>query len=604
MKRNNDPAAAASSLRERITRAEAARLRTARILRFWQGSLLYRLYAAFLGAVSMTELRAFSLLLLPPGITSLFRCLILPLLTDDFPLLPAEGVAGIFLLLLALLFATYRAPMHRALNNDSFLSGLLFDTLALPRPYPTHHRPISGWILLALGLALGVTTAFFSPLIVAGSLAAVLFIFLSFASPEFSLILLGILFPFLSLFEHSLLTTCLLLGLALLPYLLKLPMGKRRFTFEPIDLLVILLSLLLLGSGLFSYAGTASGLPTALVSVVLLGGGYFLAANLLATRRTVLLFSRGVLFSAAVIAGGGIFYHILALTGSDFPSPEVAAFFRHSFLAIVGTPESLAAYLLLSFPLLLSVTMETPRSRWRYLPTLLLVLSALALSLLPSVYLVFSLSLFFFMLMLRARRAALPFALLALLLPCLLLFLPRSATTEIAGAFAFLGLREPLLSLFASWRVAGELILTYPFGIGLGHPPELLSVLLSGEGDAASLYLEIALEIGLPTLVLFFLLIGAAAVGASSTAAHGRENRFRILAVGVSSGLFALLLFGIGSYLFSNRSMLLLFSLMLGLLTALRRIAAEEERTRLESTPPEIGQAAIEVRITSRRGRR
>lgn len=604
MKRNTDPAAAASSLRRRITRAEVARLRTARILRLWQGSLPYRLYTAFLGSVSMTELRAFSLLLLPPGITSLFRCLLLPLLTDDFPLLPAEGMAGILLSLLALLFATYRAPMHRALNGDSFLSGLLFDTLALPRPYPSAHRPISGWLLLVVGIGLGTLTVFYSPLIVAGGLAVLLFVFLSFASPEFSLILLGILFPFFSLFKSALLVIGTLLGLATLSYLSKIPIGKRRFTFEPIDLLVLLLLLLILGSGLFSYAGTAVGLPSALSSAVLLGGGYFLAANLLATRRTVLLFSRGVLFSAAVIAAGGIFYHILSFTGGHFPSTEVAAFFRRSFLAIVETPESLAAYLLLSLPFLLSVMMETRHARWRYLPSLLLILSALALSLLPSVYLVLSLSLILFLLMLRGRRAALPFSLLVLLPPCLLFLLPETKAAELAGALAFLGLDGPLLSLLASWRAAGEVILAHPFGIGTGHPAEVLSVLLAGEGDSASLYLHIALESGLPTLLLLLLLIGTAAVGAAATAAHGRENRFRILSAGVSAGLFALLLFGIGSYLFSNRTMPLFFSLMLGLLTALRRIAAEEERVRLESMPPDIGQAAVEVRITAHRNRR
>ena len=603
MKRNTDPAAAASSLRERITRAEAARLRTARILRLWHSSPLHRLYTAFLGAVSMTELRAFSLLLLPPGITALFRCLVLPLLTDDFPLLPAEGAAGILLSLLALLFATYRAPMHLALNNDSFLSGLLFDTLALPRPYPTHHRSISGWLLLALGIGLGVLAAFLSPLFIAGGMAVLVFVFLSFTSPEFSLILLGILFPFFSLFENALLMICLLAGLALFSYFLKLPIGRRRFTFAPIDLLVLLLSLLLLGSGIFSYAGTASGTTTALVAVILLGGGYFLAANLLTTRRTVLLFSRGVLFSAALIATGGIFFRILALTGSSFPSPEVVAFFNRHFLAIVETPESLAAYLLLSLPLLLSVMMETRRARWRYLPSLLLILTALALSLLPSAYLVLLLSLLFFVLMLRARRAALPLALLCLLISLLPLF-PATVTEGLADALSFLGLKEPLLSLLATQRAALGLIGGRPLGIGLGHPPGVLSILLSGEADAASLYLEIALEAGIPTLVLFLLLIGVAARGASATAAHGRENRFRILSAGVTSGLFALLLFGTGSYLFANTSMLLLFSLMLGLLTALRRIAAEEERMRLESMPPEVGQAATEVRITSRRGRR
>ena len=79
-KRGVDPLAAR-------LRAERARRRTARLLGLWQASRLYRAVTLLRELLSATELRHFSLLLAPPGLTALFRCLILPLLTDDFPMM-------------------------------------------------------------------------------------------------------------------------------------------------------------------------------------------------------------------------------------------------------------------------------------------------------------------------------------------------------------------------------------------------------------------------------------------------------------------------------------------------------------------------------------
>ena len=93
------------------------------------------------------------------------RCLILPLLAEEYPFLPADGAAGAFLLLLSLLLSTYKAPLYRAVTDDRLLSHLLFSTLALPRPYITMTRGIHGFLLFFLGIGLAVLSVYVSPLL-------------------------------------------------------------------------------------------------------------------------------------------------------------------------------------------------------------------------------------------------------------------------------------------------------------------------------------------------------------------------------------------------------------------------------------------------------
>ena len=78
--------------------------------------------------------------------------------------------------------------------------------------------------------------------------------------------------------------------------------------------------------------------------------------------------------------------------------------------------------------------------------------------------------------------------------------------------------------------------------------------------------------------------------------------RFRLLTAGARTGLFAFLLFGLFHATASDYRILLLLSLVLGLLTALRRAVREEERLSY-AAPEGLETAATEVRLSRKTGR-
>lgn len=581
-KRNGDRTALS------LRRGELARLRTARAQRLWQASTPYRLLRAFREKVGMTELRALSLVPAPLGLVALFRCLILPLLTDDFPLLFADGVAGIFLSLLALLFFTYPAPLSRAVSEDTMLSRLLFDTLALPRPYLSARRGISSWLLLTAGLALGVLGVFFSPLLLFGILFAALFFALTLESPEFSLILLGFLFPLAPLLPSPNLMLSLSLGLTLLSFLLKLAIGKRRVTLEVCDLFVLLLAVLVLLSGLVLGGRLVEGADTGLFAAVFIVSGYFLSANLLATPRTLYLFLRGVLFTGALVSALGIFAELVMLTSPPWQEHELAALLTERFLAITESREGFFGYLLLLFPLLLGVTAGRQRGAWRYLPSFLLLLGALFVSRSVAVYLALLLSLLLFLLPASGRRARVLFFLLAIL-PNLVFLLPESAFGELAAGFSFLGAEGELLSHYTAFWELASLVRENPTGVGLGNA-----------GISGSLYLRLAADAGVAALIALCVVLADAALRVMP-ASVGRDSRLALMRMGVLCGLLALLVFGATSFPFDNLRVVLLSSLLLGALTAARRIAAEEATRPDVLLPGEAASAAAEVRLQKKR---
>ncbi len=584
----------------RLRHAEATRLRTVRVLHRIQLSPLYRFLRYLRERTAMTELRAATLLLAPMGLVALFRCLILPLLTDDFPLLLADGISGIVLLILSLTLLPFRAPIARALNEDRFLSRFLFHTLGLRRPYASKRRPLSGWLILFSGLLLSVTALFYSPLTVSLLLLALLLVCLSLTSPEFSLVLAGIFFPFTPLSPYGIGVLSFFLLLTLFSYLLKLISGKRRIFLELSDLFVLLFVAVLVLSSLISGVGLHKGASAFVSDAILTVCGYFLAANLLLTRRTILLFSNGLLFAATVLGAFGIVLRCLSLFAPAVAEGETASLLLDGFRLLFPSDGSFSSYLLLLFPLALSLLLEGGKLRPRYLPSLFILAVSLSLSLSLTTYLSLLLSLLLFWLLARCRPTRWFFPLF-LILPSLLLFLPRKAVEALASLLAFSGVGETLLSLHEVFHRALSLLWKYPLGLGADALP--LPLLLGAE-NAGNLYLQIALLIGLPALAFFLLLILYSLRSLLPVCLYGRENRYRLITAGGIVGFFAMLFPEFANYSFESPIIMFLFFLFLGLLMAMRRAAREEETLAL-SRPTETETATTSVHLVRRgyRGR-
>lgn len=595
-RREDDRAPTVADLRHR----ETARRRTARRLSLRRRTPFFRLFDLGRSALFMTELRVFSLFFFPAGLAALFRCLILPAFTDDFPLLPMDGAAGGVWLLLSFLLLPVRAPFHRAAKQGGFFSRLLFDALALPRPYRTRSRGVPALLVLAAGLGLATLTVYVAPLTIFLYMLGLGFLVLSLSSPEFSLILTAILFPFLPLLPYSSFLLTVAVALGGISYLLKLLLGKRTFTLRPMGLFVLLFSLTIALFALISPSGNEGTLDGVMTAVLILGG-YFLAANLLATRRALLLFIRGLLFSVALLSALSITEAVVSLTSPELLSAEPLRLVGE-LLTVLGGSRALAAFLLAAVPLLLSVVAETRRAAWRYTPSLLLVFGALVLSFDVPVYAVAVLSLILFSL-LDARKYAGRFFLAVMLLPAVILLLPEAAHAEIASFFSLLGKETgvKVATHLALYRSALALFLGNPFGVGFGYDDGLRDFLAAYGADAAdagNLYLQVTAQLGIFGLVLLFLLLAYFSRSLYSVRTLGRTNAFRLLSVGGVTAITALLLLGFGAALFDSRSVMYLFFLLLGLLSATERCAYEDEAARLlNRAPAESTTAAAEVRL-------
>ncbi len=574
----------------RLCRRESTRRREARILCLWQRSFVFRALRALREIVAATPLYSLALFLAPMGLASLFRCLILPLLTDDFPLLPSGAFTGVVLSLLSLFLSMYHTSLSRVAGLDTLPSRLLFDTLALPRPYVTQRRGIPWWILLPLGLGLGVLSIYVSPLLLFGILLASALLLPALEVPEVALILIGIVFPFSGLLGHPLLFLIVLVLFSVLAYLLKLALGKRRISPTPGDLFVLLFSLTILFTGLITPSG-ANGSLSGLTVAVLAAGGYFLTANLLHTRRGILLLVRGLLSGGAVLGVLGILLGILELA---FPALPADGFLFHLIEGIEAiTGESFSSYLLLLLPLSLGLMGSSRGEVAKSLPTFLLLLSALVLTLSPTAYLAAILSLILFLIAVyRPFRALPPLAFLLLaVLPIGVLFLPSEWVDTLASGLPFPGLDTALPEAFSLFREALAVVRTHPLGTGEG----LLSV--------PSLYLGLMLESGIFALILFLLALYLPLRRNLIPPGERAARPLCRLSAGVAAGLLSLPVSGVLENGFADRRVLLLFFLLLGLLSAIGRTAREEESLSLDR-PAEPRLASTELRLLHRARRR
>lgn len=566
----------------RLCHRESARRRESRLLCRWQRSPVYRFLRIARETANETPLFAFALFLAPSGLASLFRCLILPILTDDFVLLPWGAFAGAVLSLLSFLLAAYRIPLSRV-AADCLLSRLLFDTLALPRPYATGRRGIPWWLLLIAGIGLGVLSVYASPFLLLGILTAAAMLLPALEVPEVSLILVAILFPLTGLLEIPLLLLSILVLFAVISYILKLAVGKRGISLSLCDLFVLLFALTAFLTGLFTPSGV-DGSFSGLAAALLAAGGYFLAANLLKTRRTILLLTRGLLLAGTVLGLAGVLERTVELSTSSFSEGSFLLHLKNGLSLITG--ESFAAYLVLLLPPALALLGSGRRHVVKTLPPFLLLVASLVLLFSPLAYLAMATALVFFFLAMRfpRQRITLIAFFLCALLPIGCLLLPTEWLEEAAPRLPFLGLDALLLE--AAPLLSNGLLLfgTYPFGVG------------AGVTSVPSLYLQMMLESGFLALLFFLAAIASSLFSAPVLSKDRTLEPLRRLSVGIGAGLLSLPVLGLLENAFLDRRVLFLYFLLLGLLRAIGQ-TAKEERCLHPSLPAELGTASVSVRL-------
>ena len=144
------------------------------------------------------------------------------------------------------------------------------------------------------------------------------------------------------------------------------------------------------------------------------------------------------------------------------------------------------------------------------------------------------------------------------------------------------------------WSRALYAIQDFPFtGVGLGafrRVVQLLYPLFTAGPDydiahAHNMFLQVALDVGLPGLIAYLALLWVAGVVAWQAAQQGSAPLVRALAIGLPAGLVGLHVYGLTDALALGSKPGITFWMILGLLAALPRVMRQDARTGPESEP-------------------
>ncbi len=528
-----------------------------------------------------TKLSIYSLFFAPLGILPTLRYLVWPYLFEKGDASLSGGLVGIFCCLFSLFLLSRRETVIERCEQEGAISHLLFEVLAIKPPHVFCEKPFSALVPLLFGLGVGVTACFVSPLLLLGILLMLLVLPALFKSPELGLMCVALFLPFSPLLTRPTVWLLALLLLTALSYLVKLFLGKRSFSFEPLDLFVLLFSLFYLFGGFFALGGGSIAPWHGIASCLLILLGYFLLANLLSSRRLLLRFCKNLVFSGSTLAFIGLIQQILGLSVPEWLDRN-ASYINGRITAFLHNPNVLACYLVLCLPLLFALLTEGRNGRGRRIFSLLLLVAALVFTWSRGAWVALFMALLLFVL-LAAKKPFRWFFGLGLLLPNLLLFAPDSVARRISSIFSVFGgsIDSSVYYRFKIWRSSLLLFFDNLWG-GIGVSPEnfqksYLPYAVSGAEVAEhshNLFLQIGIEMGVFALAAFLLLlVFALRKVLSPLSKDPLEVRYPVLGVGAFSSLFALLVFGIFDYVLYDFRIFFLFFAILGLVSAAGRLS-------------------------------
>lgn len=504
---------------------------------------------------------------------------------------------------LPLLFSS--APMYITLQESHLLSAFFYRLVGLPQ-YPHEqkkHMTINPTVAFLLGSLLGIVGFFLHPLYLIAFLLCAASILLLLFSPELCIYTALALCPFFFLFEHPSLVLAVILLAGLVGYLWKLLLGKRVFSFEPLDLTVLLLGLMYLVSAFFSRGGSASAEEAVLYAVLLLG--YFLTANLLNTPAAIRRAVIAVIIGGAATAALGLYQQLAGEAVAAWLDNAAYDYINGRITAAFGNPNILATYLILLFPFVTAGLIKKGSFGRRLGAFLLFLLfmGAIVFTWSRGAWLgvILSLALFLF-----AYNPA-----------TLYLWLPAAAgsffalqhfgsaiTLRLSSAFSFAG-DSSISYRLSTWRGALGMIGDHWLsGIGVGeaafhacYPYYALSGIESAP-HAHNLLLQYWCEFGIagPLLLLLFILTFFQCVISHR---HTEPNpTLRLDSLAAAGGVLAVLVFGLTDHVFYNARIFFLFFAVAGMAAAISRVGRIE---RVRNTPLRDTEAeayAIEIEIS------
>ncbi len=478
------------------------------------------------------------------------------------------------MLLVALPLLTSKDTLAESLLKSKILSPILFDWLGMSRDafgkertYPKRYA-----LVTALGMVLGVLTAFIDPLYYVAVAVVLIGILVIFRYPEIGVVGWIVAIPFVGFFNHATIILACIVGVTAVSYLIKLIRGKRAFRMKLIDYPILLLAIFYLFGGLFSKGGVAS-LRSALMYVLLLCG-YFLIFNLIRSREWVRRCVTSAVVSGAAACVLGIFQIFTGGLNASWLDTELFSGIGTRIVASFDNPNVFAEYLLLLLPFATACMLRRERLRAKvlFVTATVLMLICLVFTWSRGAWLGFLLGmLLFFVIFSKKTVLILLGGILAS--PFLSLLVPGA----VAERFLSIGnLAESSVSYrISAWYGVVELLKnTWWCGIGVGgaaFEAVYPSVALAGTQaikHAHSIYLQLLAELGIAGLLVFLLIVFLFVQNCFEylLRVNRREERGYVIA-GIAA-VAAMLVMGITDHIWYDARIFLLFWTVIGLVNS------------------------------------
>ncbi len=475
-------------------------------------------------------------------------------------------VTGLVVALLGVLFMFSESPIGNFVEDFFLTDYLLFEFFCIKRMQKTQERGkgLSSTFGILMGVLFAAASAFTHPLNVLLAVVLLLFVILSFASPEFSFLLTVSVLPYTEFLADPTLVLASLLTITFLSFLRKVISGKRVYVFEKYDMLIGLMIIFVLISGIFM-KGTESFRNS--VRLVLGALGYIMASNLLTNRRladrvliAVMLSSlpASVFVTVKFIIGateGNYFY-----SGTGFYSTQV-----------------FGAFITVALLFTVSLFRETKRraERAAYVCVLAIQLAALVCSagFVAAVALLFGIAAYA---ILKLRRFSAPLLIALIVFAYVLFLLPG----KLLGGEAFVSVFGMSVGdMLSLWRASARVFLDHPFsGVGMGaasFSEEIARYGFAAE-NSSNLFIEIACEAGVFAFIFFLCVLITSLRHRVTYRPYIRTSQVKIVSYFSAVALVCLIICGTVSYIWEHTAMCYLFWCVFGLGSATMRIAKRE----------------------------
>lgn len=465
-------------------------------------------------------------------------------------------------------------PLPIMLQDSPFFDFIFFEFFCIQR---VHRKTGEASIHPAAAVLAGLFGAVISCFVPAEWISAVigflLFVLIAFGSPEFSYVASLITLPYLGLFPAAKYVFYFVILLTAVSFLRKVYQGKRVIYFEQYDALITALVVLILISGIF-IKGVESFTASAVLMVMSLG--YFLTSNVITNRRLADRAMNAVVVSSVPAS-------IAAIVSYVVKSAKAGELVRPAEGSVLGSSSVFATLLIVAACFSVAHATQTHATVKKITYYLAALITVAVLFLTGETFALFAFVLGGISLVLFKIKGLLPLFLLPLLfiLPFGIYLLP---TELLEGLFDFIpsspGYSESLAALLESLKSFGS---NFLFGIGIGtesfvQEMQGKEILLNNSGN---LFLELALEAGVLSLIVFVSLVVSRARHVAKYRIYVKGSVVKHSQPLVSMALFSLLFYGLFSYIWADTSMFYLFFVVFGIESAMLRLSRRDRDERV-----------------------